>query len=385
MPQARRVGTAGDEAGDLTARRNQLVLADEGLDALAQLLHPRIVPQSSENERPVGQLAGHPDRVVEAQRGRVLRPHEEADGRDVVEQQAAQVAESPARVTASPRLGIDPDLLELHRRRRPRRRLCLEEDHPLVEPEPGAPLLDLLAGAPPEALGIAPERIDSYLFSMRLGTRGHEQVEVEQTRRAQPRLARLRWLAERVDRLTGTVVTWPGKPPLPRLPQLPHRPLLADHHPSTAPRGRLRERRAPLARGDDVGAHVAQRFESPVSLGDRGEAAEPAPSDVLEEDALDRLPRAEVEHLVECRGHRLGHDLIIPSTGRYSARGLPPGAGGFAGGASSTVRVASVPIHLRAEPGDYADAVLLPGDPLRAKYIADTYLENVKQVNAERG
>jgi DeoD family purine-nucleoside phosphorylase len=44
-----------------------------------------------------------------------------------------------------------------------------------------------------------------------------------------------------------------------------------------------------------------------------------------------------------------------------------------------------VPIHLRGEPGDYADAVLLPGDPLRAKYIADTYLENVKQVNAERG
>jgi DeoD family purine-nucleoside phosphorylase len=44
-----------------------------------------------------------------------------------------------------------------------------------------------------------------------------------------------------------------------------------------------------------------------------------------------------------------------------------------------------MPIHLRAEPGDYAEAVLLPGDPLRAKYIADTYLENVKQVNGERG
>jgi DeoD family purine-nucleoside phosphorylase len=44
-----------------------------------------------------------------------------------------------------------------------------------------------------------------------------------------------------------------------------------------------------------------------------------------------------------------------------------------------------VPIHLRAEPGEYADAVLLPGDPLRAKYIADTYLDDVKQVNSERG
>ena len=44
-----------------------------------------------------------------------------------------------------------------------------------------------------------------------------------------------------------------------------------------------------------------------------------------------------------------------------------------------------MPIHLRAEPGDYADAVLLPGDPLRAKYIAETYLDDPKQVNGERG
>jgi purine-nucleoside phosphorylase len=44
-----------------------------------------------------------------------------------------------------------------------------------------------------------------------------------------------------------------------------------------------------------------------------------------------------------------------------------------------------MPIHLRAEPGDYAEAVLVPGDPLRAKYIADTYLEDVVQVNGERG
>jgi purine-nucleoside phosphorylase len=47
--------------------------------------------------------------------------------------------------------------------------------------------------------------------------------------------------------------------------------------------------------------------------------------------------------------------------------------------------LAAVPIHLRAEPGDYAEAVLLPGDPLRAKYIAETYFDDVKQVNGERG
>jgi DeoD family purine-nucleoside phosphorylase len=44
-----------------------------------------------------------------------------------------------------------------------------------------------------------------------------------------------------------------------------------------------------------------------------------------------------------------------------------------------------MPIHIRAEPGDYAEAVLLPGDPLRAKYIAETYLEGVEQKNSERG
>jgi purine-nucleoside phosphorylase len=44
-----------------------------------------------------------------------------------------------------------------------------------------------------------------------------------------------------------------------------------------------------------------------------------------------------------------------------------------------------VPIHIRASEGDYAEAVLLPGDPLRAKYIAETYLDNVQQRNGERG
>ncbi|MEI7759591.1 MAG: DeoD-type purine-nucleoside phosphorylase [Thermoleophilia bacterium] len=44
-----------------------------------------------------------------------------------------------------------------------------------------------------------------------------------------------------------------------------------------------------------------------------------------------------------------------------------------------------MPIHLRADPGDYAEACLLPGDPLRAQYIAETFLADVKQVNGERG
>jgi DeoD family purine-nucleoside phosphorylase len=44
-----------------------------------------------------------------------------------------------------------------------------------------------------------------------------------------------------------------------------------------------------------------------------------------------------------------------------------------------------VPIHVRAEPGDYAEACLLPGDPLRAQYIAETYFDNPVQRNLERG
>jgi len=44
-----------------------------------------------------------------------------------------------------------------------------------------------------------------------------------------------------------------------------------------------------------------------------------------------------------------------------------------------------MPIHVRAEPGDYADACLLPGDPLRAKYIAETFFDDPVQRNAERG
>ncbi len=44
-----------------------------------------------------------------------------------------------------------------------------------------------------------------------------------------------------------------------------------------------------------------------------------------------------------------------------------------------------MPIHVRADPGDYADACLLPGDPLRARYIADTFLDDVVQRNGERG
>lgn len=40
--------------------------------------------------------------------------------------------------------------------------------------------------------------------------------------------------------------------------------------------------------------------------------------------------------------------------------------------------------HLGANRGDIADTVLLPGDPLRAKFIAETFLDNVIQYNNVR-
>lgn len=42
-------------------------------------------------------------------------------------------------------------------------------------------------------------------------------------------------------------------------------------------------------------------------------------------------------------------------------------------------------VHIGAKKGDIAETILLPGDPLRAKYIADTFLEDVTCYNEVRG
>ncbi|WP_225639619.1 purine-nucleoside phosphorylase [Candidatus Profftia sp. (ex Adelges kitamiensis)] len=41
--------------------------------------------------------------------------------------------------------------------------------------------------------------------------------------------------------------------------------------------------------------------------------------------------------------------------------------------------------HINAEIGCFADVVLMPGDPLRAKYIATVFMQNIIQVNSVRG
>nr|WP_298994747.1 purine-nucleoside phosphorylase [uncultured Polaribacter sp.] len=42
-------------------------------------------------------------------------------------------------------------------------------------------------------------------------------------------------------------------------------------------------------------------------------------------------------------------------------------------------------LHINAKKGEVAESVLLPGDPMRAKWIADYFLENVMQYNDVRG
>lgn len=41
--------------------------------------------------------------------------------------------------------------------------------------------------------------------------------------------------------------------------------------------------------------------------------------------------------------------------------------------------------HIDATPDDFAQTVLMPGDPLRARYIAENFLDNAKLVNNVRG
>ena len=41
-------------------------------------------------------------------------------------------------------------------------------------------------------------------------------------------------------------------------------------------------------------------------------------------------------------------------------------------------------IHINADPGEFAETVLMPGDPLRSRYIAQTFLDDARQVTDVR-
>jgi purine-nucleoside phosphorylase len=243
---------------------------------------------------------------------------------------------------------------------RPGRCLGLEEDRAVIHPQPGAPFTDLRTRAPAKAVRVVEERVDPDLVLVRRGARREEKVEIGERGLAQTGVAGLRRLVEHVDGLSWTVDARRAEPPSGTLPELADGPLFADDHASTAGSSRPGERRTAGAGRHDVRADVAQRLE--LVTGFRGdEPAQPSPRDVLEVHALDRLFSAEGEDVVDAR-------LEDPRSLRHRYESM-----------------ARVPIHLRAEPGDYAEACLLPGDPLRAKHIAETFFSEPREVNGERG
>ena len=96
-------------------------------------------------------------------------------------------------------------------------------------------------------------------------------------------------------------------------PELVDRALVPDDHARASARGCLRETTAARARGNDVGAHVAESGQAAV-FGAGAEPAQPPPGDVFEEDALHGVLGAELEDLHEpgldrtfhCRNSRTG-------------------------------------------------------------------------------
>jgi purine-nucleoside phosphorylase len=75
---------------------------------------------------------------------------------------------------------------------------------------------------------------------------------------------------------------------------------------------------------------------------------------------------------------QLGIVEVVPVEIDQTLDGIGPHAG--------ALYARAMPIHLRAEPGDYAPNVLCPGDPRRARYIAETFFDpGARLVNEERG
>ena len=88
-----------------------------------------------------------------ADRRLVLRPYEETDRRNAVEEKPAEIREA-ARRTAPAHVRIDPDLLELDCLGRPGRRFRLEENHAAVlDPQPRPFVLDLAPRTPAKPSG----------------------------------------------------------------------------------------------------------------------------------------------------------------------------------------------------------------------------------------
>ena len=111
-------------------------------------------------------------------------------------------------------------------------------------------------------------------------------------------------------------------------------------------------------------------------------SAKPCPvcGDTIRSVALQRLHGRLLPDVPDRRqGARRQHHVPLPqSRGRPGSRSCRC--------AHSHRYARRMPIHLRAEPSDYAPAVLVPGDPRRATYIAETFFDpGASCVNEERG
>ena len=82
------------------------------------------------------------------------------------------------------------------------------------------------------------------------------------------------------------------------------------------------------------------------------------------------------------------HDVEVHFPGRFPSGHLPHCQAGKSHGTKlkGENRMLNTPTpHISAAPGDFGKTVLMPGDPLRAKFIAETFLENPVLVNDVRG
>ena len=110
-----------------------------------------------------------------------------------------------------------------------------------------------------------------------------------------------------IHRLARPILSRTREPPPGRFPELGHRALLADQHPRADPRRRGGEDRAALSGRNDVRPDVTEPANGRNIVEERKEPAMPAPRDILEKHALDRVDGTEVEDLVARRFDHVCH------------------------------------------------------------------------------
>lgn len=103
--------------------------------------------------------------------------------------------------------------------------------------------------------------------------------------------------------------------------------------------------------------------------------------------AMERRPPAVIG--IECpaasREFRWNHGQVLFALSLSQAQGVFVPLGPYPlRGTTKGEKIMSTP-HNTAAKGDFAKTVLMPGDPLRAQFIAETFLENPKLVNNVRG